>query len=342
MFGRKHYQGRRSANPLFMFFRLILSLTIFLVLLGGVYSAYRHFSGIDPLKLDPQALLRSALEAKTPQQLMAVLSSLKVNKFDNKLLNQANLGNFTKSVPATQAAVFKFLLVTDSHNDNANLRQAISQAKQAYPNLSFIIGLGDYTDVGTLDELQAAKKEFDLAGLRYFLLAGDHDLWDSRNRNLPSDTDFKQVFGPTYQSFIHQGFLLLLLDNSDNYQGFGSAQLDWLGKELEKGKQEQTKGMLVFMTEPLYHPSSDHYMGKVEKNLKQQAQSMIFLLRAAGVKKIFAWDTHYFSEYEEPQTKLPMMTVGAIVADRNPQVPRYAIVTVYEDGSTRVDDVEIK
>ena len=83
-------------------------------------------------------------------------------------------------------------------------------------------------------------------------------------------------------------------------------------------------------------------MGKVESSLKQQAQAMIFQLKSAGVKKVFAGDIHYFSEYEEPTTKLPMVTVGATVTDRNPQAPRYGVVTVFDDGSTKVDDVEIK
>ncbi|MBI2338510.1 hypothetical protein HYU95_05000, partial [Candidatus Daviesbacteria bacterium] len=63
---------------------------------------------------------------------------------------------------------------------------------------------------------------------------------------------------------------------------------------------------------------------------------------SAGVKKVFAGDAHFFSEYSEAVTGLPMVTVGAVTIERNPQVPRFAVVSVFEDGETRVEDIEIK
>ncbi len=340
----KHHQGRRPSNPIFLLFRLILSLVMFAVLLGGVYSAYKHFSGLDPLKLDPQAVVNQFLGVRTPQQLLGVLSSLKLSP---KILPAGRqiLGDtsqkITPSTPSSPSS-FKFLLVSDSHNDNANLAKTIDQSKTKYPDLVFVIGLGDYTNVGTIDELRSAKRQFDIAGLRYFLIAGDHDLWDSRDKIGDPGANFKSVFGLLYQSFTYQGFKFLLLDNSDNYKGISEGQKNWITAELEKGKEEGTKGIFVFISEPLFHPSSDHYMGKVDKDLKSQAQSLIYQLKDAGVKKVFSGDIHYFSEYEEPITKLPMVTVGAVTSERNPQAPRYAIVTVFEDGTTKVEDMQIQ
>lgn len=339
MFGRKH--SRRSTNIVFVIFRLILSLTMFIVLLGGVYSAYKHFSGLDPLKLDPQSVAKNFLEARTPQQFLEVLSSLKVS---DKVLGQTNKGTsrIVSDRPASSKLLFRFLLLADSHNDNASLKRAIAQARRVYSDLSFIIGLGDYTDVGTLEELKKAKDEFDLSGLRYFLLAGDHDLWDSRNRNLPPVANFKEVFGPPYQSFTFNNLRFLLLDNSDNYEGLGVEQQKWASNELDKAKEEKVSGIFVFIHEPLYHPSSDHFMGRVEKQLKQEAKGLIYQFKAAGIKKVFSGDIHYFSEYEDPETKLSMVTVGAITTERNPQLPRFTVVSVFEDGTTKVEDIQIK
>lgn len=348
---KKEY-SRRSANPIFLIFRTILSLIMFVLLLGGIYLAYKHFSGLDPLKLDPQALLKQVVGTKTPQQFLTVLSSFKLTQ-DKKVLgrsgsnNQSALENLTK-----ERITFRFLLLADSHSDNNNLSKAIVQAKEKYPDLSFIIGLGDYTDVGTIDELKKAKNEFDLSNLRYFLIPGDHDLWDARDKGKDSAANFQQIFGPTFQSFNFpskggstsggNNFKFLLLDNSDNYKGMSETEQSWINSELDKAKTEPNLGILVFIHEPLYHPSSDHFMGRVDNNLKNQAQSLIYQLKTAGVKKIFAGDIHYFSEYEEPVTKLPMVTVGAVVTERNPQAPRFAVVSVLEDGSTKVEDVEIK
>lgn len=319
---------------------------MFVLLLGGVYSAYKHFSGVDPLKMDPQAIVGSLIQAKTPQQALAVLSALKI---DPKILGQSSqketipLDNLTKAEPEnTSPLAFRFLLIADSHNDNQNLKKAIVQAKKTYPDIEFIVGLGDYTDVGTIAELTAAKKELDSATLRYFLVAGDHDLWDSRNRQIEAGSNFKQVFGLMYQSFDFNDFKFLLLDNSDNYRGFGEEQSKWITGQLENAKNEGKKGVFVMLHEPLYHPSSDHYMGKVEKDLKSQAESLLYQLKQAEVKKVFAGDIHYYSEYEEPVTKISMITVGALVTERNPQAPRFVVVSVFEDGTSNVDDVELK
>lgn len=314
---KRHY--KKSANPIFILFRLILSLVMFAVLLGGVYSAYKHFSGLDPLKLDPLSLVLKQI----PKQRSDLLSQIASSKPE------------IKAKP-----VFKFLALSDSHSDNNNLKKAINQAKEKYPDIQFIVGLGDYTEVGTPDELRSAKQEFDLSGLRYFVIPGDHDLWDSRDKQKQPGENFRQVFGPLYQSFTFENFRFLLLDNSDNYQGLGEEQERWIEDNLEK--QEDTRGMLIFIHEPLFHPSSDHFMGRMEPKVKQQAKSLIYQLKAAGVKLVLSGDIHFFGEYSEPETNLSMVTLGAVTSERNPQAPRYGIVWVFDDGSVKVEDVEIK
>lgn len=344
MFKKEHRKG--SNNPVFVIFRLLLSLTMFAVLLAGIYGAYKHFSGLDPLKLDPSAVLKNIFQVKTPQQFLGVLSSIKTNQLlpdqQKKILGETEKVSNPSVSGITKSPSFRFLLIADSHKDNIDLQKAISQAKLMHPDLPFIIGLGDYSDVGTVQELNNAKKELDSSGLRYFLIPGDHDLWDSRNRSLKATANFVQVFGPTYQSFTYQNYRFLLLDNSDDYLGFSETQLNWITDELEKARIDSIKGIFVFVHEPLFHPSSDHVMGKVEKDLKRQARNLIFQLKGAGVKKIFAGDTHYFSEYSQPETNLSMVTVGAATIERNPQAPRFAIVTVYEDGSLSIEDTQIK
>lgn len=357
MFGRKHHQGRKSTNIVFVMFRLMLSLTMFVILLFGIYSAYKHFSGLDPLKLDPQAIASELLAGKVPQQFTDILSSTKITKKVSDQINQKVLGGQkSKEIPSEDAKngtdsaeessssdlAFRFLLVADSHSDNANLNKAIIQAKANYPDLKFIIGLGDYTQVGTIAELKNVKKEFDASSLRYFLIPGDHDLWDCRNRKVRAISCFEQVFGPSYQTFTFNNFKFLLLDNSDDYLGVGETESKWIESELGKSKEEGDKGILVFLHEPLFHPSSDHVMGKVEKGLKQQARDLMFQFKDAGVKRVFAGDTHLSSEYNESVTGLSMATIGAVSIERNPQAPRFAVVSVFGDGSTKVEDVEIR
>lgn len=351
MFGRRQY--RRKSNPIFGLFRLLLSLLIFALLLGGVYSAYKQFSGVDPVKLSPKAVIANFTSPEKIAETLFGLLSMDFKKNTEKVQGKVS-GQSTQIIPVDQnqsqvnqrpqpkpAIAFKFMLVADSHSENDLLAKALKQAKEA--KAQFVIGLGDYTDVGTVGELQNAKKEFDKAGLRYFVTSGDHDLWDSRNRGLAPTADIAQVFGPTYQAFSFGNAKFIILDNSDNYSGFGEAQLKFLNDELTKTRiQSDINVIFVLMHEPLYHPSSIRMMGKVTPGLVNEAKKVTKMLKDGGVKEVFFGDIHYFTRYFDPETGLGMTTMGAIAAQRNTQNPRFGIVTVYEDGSYQVEDVEIK
>lgn len=329
----------------FTIFRLGLSLLIMGVLLLGVYQAYKSFSGIDPLKVSPQSLLSSFLSSDDAYKLITGILSAKPEDSLNQAKSFIKDGkiDLPKSTPIkaqTSPLDFKFAIVTDSHDDNDDLKKALTQAKEA--NAQFIIGLGDYTNVGTLDELRSAKLTFDTVKLPYYVTAGDHDLWDSRNRNLPAFKDFTDVFGTPYQSFAFNDTRIILVYNSDNYLGLDSAQLVWLEGEMENINIDKPKNIFVMLSSPLYHPSSDHFMGKVTPKLIDQAEHLRKLFKDNNVAEVFAGDVHFYSRYTDPKYNLKMTVVGALVKDRNAQASRYSMVDVYTDGSYNIVDTEIK
>lgn len=349
MFGRKRKDKyrRRGSNPIFGLFRLLLSLTIFAVLLGGGYSAYKQFSGVDPIKINPQSAISNFISTDKAFSIIYGLLSLdfKPKEIINnqKIIpkdNQAKTNQVSTSGAKSADVAFKFAILADSHNENDFLGKALDQAKSA--NVKFIIGLGDYTDVGTLSELQNAKNEFDKTGIRYFVTAGDHDLWDSRNQQGPALENFNKVFGQSYQSFAYDQVRFLILDNSDNYLGWGDQQLNWLSSEIERIKKEQPMLILAFFHEPLFHPSSTRIMGKTIPTLREEARKITLRLRDLGVKETFSGDVHYFTRYHDSESGLAMTTLGAVASLRNAQLPRFVIVSVYDDGTYQVEDVEIR
>ncbi|MBI2600951.1 metallophosphoesterase [Candidatus Daviesbacteria bacterium] len=321
---------------------------MFSILGFGLYSAYVQFSGTDPLKIDPKALILSAVSSDETVQIVDKVFGFKLP--DNiagknmPIIPNSAIDQSANQKTQAKNTLFSFMLIADSHNENSYLEKALSQAKTGKSNLAFVIGLGDYTQVGTIEELQAAKKELDKNSLRYFVVPGDHDHWDARNKQLESTTNFKQVFGVNYQSFIFQGIKFILIDNSDNYKGVDTEQLKWLENELENTKtnQKDLKSILVFVHTPLSHPSSDHVMGRVEKELRHQARNLSILFKEYGVRKVFAGDVHFFTDYTDSETGLDMMTIGAAASQRNTQAPRFAIVNVYDDGNISVEDMEIR
>lgn len=355
---KRHHSGRRSPNIVFVIFRLCLSIVIFAVLTVGAYSAYKHFSGVDPLKSDPKTLILSFLESAQTTELIDQIFGLKLADIGRQKViglvkkdssTTASEGVTTGS-PGSKAArpaankerLFSFLAVADSHNDNLNLGKALNQGRALYPDIRFVIGLGDYTDVGTVEELKRSKTEFDSLGVRYFVIPGDHDLWDARNRNLDPEANFTQVFGPPYQSFEEEGVRFILLNNSDNYVGLGQEQLDWLRRELGKERGSDFRMIIAFVHEPLSHPSSTHTMGRVNKELKDQARQMLGMLKDGGVSHLLTGDIHFFTQFVDAEVGLSMTTVGAVTSQRNAQAPRFAVVHIYTDTTISVEDVEIK
>jgi hypothetical protein len=337
-----HSKGshKKSNNPIVIIFRLFLSFIIFGVLVVGVYMAYRQFSGYDPLQLDVKTTIKNLLSEKALDTFLGLLSvgtSSPEHHSEEEGLQSLALPS---KQPNTSPVLFKFTLIADSHNDNESLARAIGMVKE---ESKFIIGLGDYTDVGTIDELQKSKKVFDSAGLRYFLTAGDHDLWDSRDKGKEASENYAKVFGRPYQAFTYEGVRLIIIYNSDNYKGLGAEQKVWIKDELAKIKSDpEIKLALAFVQEPLYHPSSDHYMGKISPDIRSEAKELIKMLKDFGVKEVFAGDIHFFTRYTEPETGLSMTTLGAITQLRNTQTPRFGVVSVHQDYSYEIDDVEVR
>lgn len=343
MFRKYH---KRSHFLPFVIFRLLLSLAMFVLLFGGLYLATKSFSGVDPLKMDLNTITTNlkSINITGFAKYIPFDAFKKSGKTNEDVLTNLKTGGQSDSLGkvASQNSkpLFNFVLIADSHSDNSHLKKALTMIKK-FGDAQFLIGLGDYTEVGTVDELKNAKIELDAAGIRYFLTPGDHDLWDSRDKSKGPSTNFNQVFGPSYQTFHQSNFKFVILYNSDNYIGVDQQQMEWLRRELSNAKEEDLN-ILIFLHTPLFHPSSDHVMGRVEPKLKDQARELNKLFADSGVKKVFAGDTHIFSEYVESETNLSMVTVGAVTSERNLQLPRFSRVWVYEDGEVKVEDVEIK
>jgi hypothetical protein len=332
---------RKKNNPLTTFFRLILSLFIMLILGIGLLQAYKAFSGYDPTSLSPAATLKS------------LLTSEGLYKFINDLLTfnpQAGLSG-AKSVledgvtdtdtKRPQAPVlYKFAIIADPHKDYEGLGRAISQAKEN--GAKFLIAMGDLSDVGTVDELRKTKEQYDLSGLPYYATLGDHDMWDSRDKKNDPNKNFQEVFGSPYQAFTYSNTRFILINNADNYLGVDALQLSWIEDELKKEEKNPSDLLFVIADIPLFHPSSDHVMGKVSDKLRAQAEHLNSIFARHGVDEVISADVHMYSEYIEPTNNLEMTTAGAVTSEKNPQSPRFLMVDVHQDGGYNIQDTEVK
>ena len=355
MFNKHKDKPKRRKRGGFSLIRTFISLTMICLLSLGVYSAYRSFSGIDPMKVDPQTALHSLLSSQSTLDAIGGLLSFSPKKLIPDSVPLSNgLSMSSSSAPSVQAASssqpavkstpkpsldFTFAVMSDSHNDLDDLKKALAQSKAG--GAQFVIGLGDYTDVGTIVELTNTKKQFDASGMTYYSIPGDHDLWDSRTKGFDPLTYYHSVFGANYQSFTFRNVEFLMMDNSDNYTGISTKEGQFIDDTLNKLSSSKPKLSLAFVSTPLYHPSSDHYMGKVTPALTQQASDLAHKLKTRGFSEVFAGDTHFYSHYTDPKEDMSMTAIGAITRDRNIQAPRFVMVDVYTDGSYNITDTEV-
>lgn len=341
MFGKSEHGRKKSSFFPLVLFRMLLSLVMFLILGLLITQAFLYFSGAK-MEQDPLTFIKTL--SRDPKE---ALTSINISNLKD-LRNISDLRNLSitkeeKAIPTLPPApsgspILKFALVADSHNDNGNLEKALNKAQEK--GAKFIIGLGDYTATGTIDELQKAKEVFDSAGLPYYLTAGDHDLWDSRDKKQVASQNYTQVFGSPYQSFVDSNIRFVIVYNSDNYEGVDSLQMQWLEEILGEVENHRPKALFVFLHEPLSHPTSDRVMGKTKEFITVQAVELAQILKKAKVSEVFAGDVHAYSKYEA--LELQMTTVGALTSERNLQLPRFALVDVFENGSYNVLDIELK
>lgn len=344
MFFRKsEHKKRKHGGGILGIFRVFVSLFMICLLLIGGYLAFKQFSGYDPLKLDPKGVLKELITSEGAVNLITGLlsanppSSLdEVKGLLGEEQKQTGGGKSTSNAPV----IFKYAIIADSHKDSENLRKAINQARAE--GAEFVVGMGDFSDVGTIEELQATKGAFEGGGIPFYLTPGDHDLWDSRDKKNSAEKNFSEIFGTPYQSFSFKGARFIIVFNSDNYVGLDSIQLKWVEDEVNRNDQEKPKVTFAFAATPFYHPSSDHIMGKETPKLKNQAEHLTSVMQKGGVDEVFFADTHFATRYAEPKTSLKMMTIGAVTSIKNPQAPRFVMVDVRDDGSYNVREVEIK
>jgi predicted phosphodiesterase len=355
MFGKtdSHKKKKSGGGFLsFLFVRLPLTLIMLGFLVFAGYKAYVHFSGTDPVTMDPQTALLSIVTSEHSANLITSLLSLNFNTSLSEFKEVLKIGttdessdistptSSPKTTTPSGTIVMKVAVVADSHTDNQSLQKAIAQVKKE--GVKAIIGLGDYSNVGTSDELQKSQAIFEASGIPIYPVAGDHDLWDCRNRGEDPLCNFRSIFGQSYQSFKIGDVRFVMIHNSDNYIGIDGVQMRWLQDEFTRIQSEKNKAIFVFAHEPFYHPSSDHFMGKESPKLRDQAKDVIQMMRQAKVAEVFYGDTHFFGRYTDPVSELRMTTVGAVTSERNTQKPRFVIVDVYESGEYNVRDIEVQ
>ena len=228
----------------------------------------------------------------------------------------------------------KVAVLSDSHSDNENLARAIQLAKER--QVDSIIHLGDLTKVGTIEELSAAKNTLDEGKIKYYVVPGDHDLWEG------GDTNFKKVFGKTYRVIEENDIMYILMDTSNTEKGITDTQITWLENQLKTNK---SKIRFAFGQLPLYDPynyRTIYEKGGFNEKVKKEAEVVLELFKKEKVLVMFSGDHHLSSTYTESSRNVTIRTVGALSRERNLQTPRFDILKVYQTGEFEIEEVVLE
>ncbi len=272
------------------------------------------------------------------------------NTFVRAIKKQLRSDFFSQTVPENIPASdkkpenkFSFALITDIHNNVSGLNSTVKKINDSQSG--FVVGLGDYTNVGTKEELSPVKKSLDNLAVKYYLLPGDHDLWNGRDKKDEPEIFYQEVFGIAPQPFSYHGVKFIFLNNADIYDGLTSLDISQFKKELNDSKESN---IIIFSHKAIYHPLTIHRMGFINeiKNEKvyEQAEDILKSINSKKGSKItlFSGDLHSFSKYSVDTDNYEAYSIGALTKTKNFQSPRYSLVYIGTDGTVTVKDIPLQ
>lgn len=287
------------------------------------------------------SLTVGALLARYTNLTQEVKTSFKA-KLKDDFLDQVTPMQQTKKKDS-KVIKFSFALISDVHNNVEGLNLFVSQSNKE--DLQFVVGVGDYTNVGTPTELSQIKKSLDNLNAPLYMLPGDHDLWNGRDKTQDPLSDYAAVFGDSPELIVFQGVTFIFIDNADIYNGVNPEKLE---AALSNLTQATTSTIIIVSHKAIYHPLTIHRMGFIQEDeieaVSSQAKRIVGNVTSLTGKNIYMihGDLHSSSSYRGPNDNILNYTIGALTREKNFQTPRFAIGEVYEDNSLEIRDVPIK
>lgn len=244
--------------------------------------------------------------------------------------NKLNSYFYTQKSNETEktAVIYKIGLLADSHSDYQQLKKSITKLKQK--NVDFLIHFGDMSDFGGLSELEQTKKILDESEIEYLVIPGDRDI-------VEGGVNFNKIFkNKVCDTQLLNKYRVICLANPYNYTLIDS-------KDYEKFIKNSKQANILLTAQPIYNPKSNIYMGFYDTKVKEQADNIfVHILNNTNIKYVISADTHFFKTYSgDKNSNIKYYNLGAITDKRNLQSPNFAIMNIYENGTTEIKQLTI-
>ena len=267
---------------------------------------------------------------------------------------QISRGNITESMPETPADFkpeVRFVVFTDTHNENENVADAIDTAYSLFDNdpgykgVDAFFGLGDFSDIGSEEDYQAytdTLKEHIRKDTVCININGNHEM---KNENC--DELFRKHFGYDTNTVTQiNGFTFIAFsgERSLTEWTFTPKSLKWLSDEIHKAETTVgDKPVFVFV-----HP---HPFGTVYGSSIWCTPQLNPVF--AGHNKVVNFSGHSHFPMNDPrsinQTTYTSVGVGAMARfeldkdyivgqhpERYEDAAQFCVVEADSDGSIRI------
>lgn len=154
-------------------------------------------------------------------------------QIDKKDKNQ-NIQNIERLRSKAQGASFRFVVITDTQRFYDEMDDFIEKIN-AYPDISFLVLVGDITDFGLKSEYLWICHRLQKLSFPFLVVIGNHDMLGN-GREL-----YKEMFGPENFGFSYSGYKFIVLNSNSQEVGYNGSLPDtsWLQQELSATPPEQ-------------------------------------------------------------------------------------------------------
>lgn len=363
MFGKRRRRRKKKITLIQRFFRSVVAVVILSAFILGISLMVKEMAGLDPygvVKLASPILEKVGISTEKAGEVAGAFADrlLKTNIAPSESYKEdlggrvgidssGDVGKVDDSGgnATSRTVVFKAAVMGDSGNDNQALYQALILAESL--NVNRVFYLGDYTEIGKLDNLEAAKIVMDESGLLYYSLPGDRDL--DINSNPADFGNYNSVFGyPRTSVTINDvnlgGVKFVMINNAANYTLIDSDTLGQIYAELEGAD-------FVVSSQPFYHPLASYgkpvmgvVNGETVPELRDQAKEILGQIRGSDVKAIISGDQHAFDKKpDEEKQELQHVYIGPVSEARAERgVNSITLLSIYDDGSYSAEQVYLE
>jgi len=218
---------------------------------------------------------------------------------------------------AAENGHFRFALLSD-------VQEAIDRIQDVYrlineqPELDFLLGAGDLTDEGEVEELARFQRELGTLDVLYYTTLGNHELAERP----PAYQDW---FGRANFQFVHRGVYFTLLDSA-------SATIDPLAEDWLDGWLTNGRGSVhvVAMHIPPFDPVGTRNASFASR---AEAAALVAKLAEAGVDLTLYGHIHAYYSFQNAGIPAFISGGGGATPERADDIGRHFMV--FEIDATR-------